>query len=121
MPKKMQRNKRGKAPMRSRTGLAAHSAHSVKELLTRRAPGLMRITAQSARQNFWSCWLSERLTPEICAKVSGVSAHRETLVIFAETAAWSARLRYALLELEHEIRAADPTLTAIKVRVLPRA
>jgi len=65
--------------------------------------------------------LSERLTPEICAKVSGVSAHRETLVIFAETAAWSARLRYALLELEHEIRAADPTLTAIKVRVLPRA
>ena len=121
MPKKMQRNKRGKAPMRSRTGLAAHSAHSVKELLTRRAPGLMRITAQSARQNFWSGWLSERLTPEIYAKVSGVSAHGETLVIFAETAAWSARLRYALLELEHQIRAADPALTAIKVRVLPRA
>jgi len=121
MPKKMRRNKRGNASMRSRTGLAAHSVHSVKELLARRAPGLMRITAQSARQDFWSCWLSERLAPEICAKVSGVSAHGATLVIFAETSAWSARLRYALLELEHEMRAADPTLIAIKVRVLPRS
>ena len=121
MPKKMQRNKRGKAPMRSRTGLAAHSVHSVKELLTRRTPGLMRVTAQSARQNFWSCWLSERLPADIRSKVSGLSARGETLVIFAETAAWSARLRYALLELEHEMRAVDPTLTVIKVRVLPRS
>ena len=87
----------------------------------RRAPGLMRITAQSARQNFWSCWLPERLPPELRAKVSGISARGGTLVVFAETAAWSARLRYALLELEHEMRAADPTLIAIRVRVLPRA
>ena len=87
----------------------------------RRAPGLMRITAQSARQHFWSCWLPERLPPELHAKVSGISARGGTLVVFAETAAWSARLRYALLELEHEMRAADSTLVAIKVRVLPRA
>ncbi|MGN6452056.1 MAG: hypothetical protein ACTHL7_03155 [Steroidobacteraceae bacterium] len=65
--------------------------------------------------------MSERLTAEICAKVSGVSAHGETLVIFAETAAWSARLRYAVLELEREMRTADPTLLTIKVRVLPRS
>ena len=43
-----------------------------------------------------------------------------TLVIFAETAAWSARLRYAILELQREIHAADPAVTAIEVRVLPR-
>jgi hypothetical protein len=53
-------------------------------------------------------------------KVSGISEHDGTLVIFAETAAWSARLRYAVLELEHELRAADPELIAVKVRVLPR-
>jgi hypothetical protein len=119
MPKKMSRNKRGKTPMRSRTGLISPRVHSVKDLLARRAPGLMRITAQSARQNFWSCWLSERLSPELRAKVSGITESAGTLVIFAETAAWSARLRYAVLELEHEIRAADPAVIEVKVRVLP--
>ena len=115
----MSRNKRGKAPMRSRTGLLSTRVHSVKDLLARRAPGLTRITAQSARQNFWSCWLSERLPAELRAKVSGISESAGTLVIFAETAAWSARLRYAVLELEHEIRAADPAVIEVKVRVFP--
>jgi len=94
--------------------------HSVKDLLARRAPGLTRITAHTTRQYFWSCWLSERLPPELRPKVAGVSESAGTLVIFAETAAWSARLRYAVLELEQEIRAADPALIAIRIRVLPR-
>ena len=106
--------------MRSRTGLSSLPAHSVKDLLARRVPALTRITAQAARQDFWNCWLSEHLPLEMRAKVSGVAERAGTLVIFAETAAWSARLRYALLALEREIRAADPTLTDIEVRVLPR-
>ena len=80
----------------------------------------MRVTAQSARQNFWSCWLSDHLPAELRARVSGITEHSGKLVIFAESAAWSARLRYAVLELEREIRAADPALTGIEVRVLPR-
>jgi hypothetical protein len=60
------------------------------------------------------------LPPEIRPKVSGVTERDGTLVVFAETAAWSARLRYVILELEREIRAADPAITAIEVRVLPR-
>ncbi len=107
--------------MRSRTGLISKQVHSVKDLLARRAPALMRVTAHAARQHFWSCWLSERLPPEIRARVSGVSESAGKLVIFAETAAWSARLRYAVLELEREMRAADSTLLEVKVRVLPRS
>ena len=106
--------------MRSRTGPTSTKLHSVKDLLARRAPALTRITAQTTRQNFWSCWLSERLPPELRSKVSGVTERGGTLVIFAATAAWSARLRYAVLELEREIRTADPALVEIKVRVLPR-
>ena len=120
MPKKMSRNKRGKPPMRSRTGLTSAPTHSVKELLARRVPSLTRVTAQASRQNFWNCWLSTHLPPEIRPRVSGVTERAGTLVIFAETAAWSARLRFAILELEREIRAADPALTDIEVRVLPR-
>jgi len=107
--------------MRSRTGLISSRVHSVKDLLARRAPSLIRITAQSRRQNFWNCWLSDHLPAELRARVSGVTQRAGTLVIFAESAAWSARLRYAVLELEHEIRAADPAVSAIKVRVLPRS
>ena len=121
MPKKMSRNKRGKPPMRSRTGLTSAPAHSVKDLLARHLPSLTRVTAQASRQNFWNCWLSTHLPPEIRTKVTGVTENDGQLVIFAETAAWSARLRYAILELEREIRAAAPALTDIAVRVLPRS
>ena len=107
--------------MRSRTGPISAPVHSVKDLLARRAPGLSRVTTQVARQNFWSCWFSARLPPEICPRLSGISERDGILTIFAESAAWSARLRYAVLELEREIRAADPSLLSIEVRVLPRS
>ena len=120
MPKKMSRNKRAKSPVRSRTGLVSAPVHSVKDLLARRAPGLISVTTQLARQNFWRSWLTARLPPELCPRLSGVSERDGTLTIFAETAAWCARLRFAVLELEREIRAADPALRSIEVRVLPR-
>ena len=106
--------------MSSRTALISAPVHSVKDLLAQRAPSLLRVTAQSARQKFWSCWLSERLPPEIYPRISGISEQDGRVVIFAETAAWSARVRYAVLELEHEMRAADAALTEVSVRVLPR-
>jgi hypothetical protein len=80
----------------------------------------MRITAQASRQNFWNCWLSTHLPTQLRSRISGVTERDGTLVVFATTAAWSARLRYALLELEREVRAADPAVSDIEVRVLPR-
>jgi len=47
-------------------------------------------------------------------------ARGHALVISAASAAWCARLRYALQELDPQIRAAAPQLTAIAVRVQPR-
>jgi len=44
----------------------------------------------------------------------------DTLVVFAESSAWSARLRYAVVEIEAQIRAAHPGITEITVRVLPK-
>ena len=120
MPKKRIRDKRGKPPMSSRTSLVSRKVDSVKELLARRLPGLSRVTNQAARQNFWEKWLSERLPSELRPRISGITERDATLVIFAETAAWSARLRFAVVELEPAIRAADPQLANIEVRVLPR-
>jgi len=119
MPKKQGRDKRVRLPMRSRTSPAAHKTDSVKELLARAAPALRRVTEQAARQSFWREWLAMHLPGVLDARISGVAERDGTLVIFAASAEWSARLRYALTELEGEIRAAAPELTAIKVRVLP--
>jgi hypothetical protein len=96
------------------------ATHSVKELLARVVPTLTRVTEAVNRENYWSTWLSQHLPEEIHARISGVSEQRGTLTVFAASPAWSARLRYALLELEPDIRAAGPALKNIQVRVLPR-
>jgi hypothetical protein len=80
----------------------------------------MRVTTQAARANFWSEWLSNRLPAEIRARVSGIVERDDTLVIFAESAAWSARLRFAVRELEREILTGAGGLTGVVVRVRPR-
>ena len=121
MPKKMSRNKRRVPPARSRAAGRAPRTHSVKDLLASGRTGLKRVTDQVSRSRFWSGWLAARLPPDLLSRVSGVAERAGVLVIFAESAAWSARLRYALPELEREIGSADAALSGIEVRVLPRA
>jgi len=121
MPKNRSRNKRGKPLVRTAAGLRPPRLHSVKELLARTAPGTTRVTDQAARQGFWSGWLCRHLPTEIGARISGVIERDGTLVIFAASAVWCARLRYSVQELEPQIRAAAPQLTAIAVRVQPRS
>jgi hypothetical protein len=107
--------------MRSGARREAVPTHSVKDLLARVVPTLTRVTEAASRQNYWGNWLSQHLPAEIHARISGVTEQRGTLVVFAESAAWSARLRYAVLELEPDIRAAGPEVTNVEVRVLPRS
>jgi Dna[CI] antecedent, DciA len=106
--------------MRSAAHPVPPPAHSVKDLLGRASPGLTRVTDQAARASFWNQWLTAHLAPEIRARVSGVVERDGELVIFAESAAWCARLRFMLLELEPDIRSAAPAITAVVARVLPR-
>jgi hypothetical protein len=96
-------------------------AHSVKELLTRTVPALTQVTEAAERGDFWLKWLTQHLTPELRQHVSGAAERDATLVVFAESAAWSARLRFALAELEPQIRAAGEALDGVRVRILPRS
>ena len=81
----------------------------------------MRVTDHEARASRWEKWLSGQLPAELFARISGISEEDGNLCIFAVSAAWSARLRYAVHELETAIRKVEPTLQTIEVRVLPRA
>jgi hypothetical protein len=80
-----------------------------------------QIADQSARQTFWREWLGSHLPPELEQRLCGAVERAGILTIFAESAAWAARLRYVVRELEAEIRAVSPEVDQVNVRVLPRA
>lgn len=108
------------ASKRSVSGSGSHSPHSVKDLLSRAAPVLSQAADRAARQAFWRPWLETRLPPELPPQITAITESDGTLVVFAASPAWSARLRYALQELQSQIRAAQPDIREVSVRVLPR-
>jgi hypothetical protein len=49
-----------------------------------------------------------------------VVERHDTLVIFTASAAWSARLRFAVAEIDAQLKRTHPGIAAVAVRVLPR-
>jgi len=60
------------------------------------------------------------LPREAAKHVSAVVERHDTLVIFTSSAAWSARVRFAVAEIEGQLKRAHPGITAVAVRVLPK-
>ena len=122
MPNRGSRNKRSASrnPLRERTG-SPRQPDSVKDVLARLSPTLTRVTDQAARQASWRSWLEAHLPKDLATRLSGIVEREGTLVLFAESAAWSARLRYAVQEIEAPLRAAHPGIAAVRVRVLPKS
>ena len=122
MPNKLRRDKRG-GTRNSATNVSKpfRSADSVKAVLGRLTPTLTRVSDQASRQTFWKQWLAQHLPTELTPHLSGVVEREHTLVIFAESAAWSTRLRYVMQELEPQIKQAQPTIQQVSVRVMPKA
>ena len=102
------------------SGPRPQAAHSVKDLLARAVPVLSQAADQTARQAFWRPWLETHLPPELPPKITGITERDGNLVVFADSPAWSARLRYALQEISTEIRQAQPDIKEVMVRVMPR-
>ena len=109
------------APQPRRPGSSPHSTHSVKDLLARAVPVLSQAADQSARQAFWRPWLEAHLPPGLPATITGITERDGKLVVFAESPAWSARLRYSLQELTAEIQGVQPDIKEVAVRVMPRS
>jgi hypothetical protein len=116
MPNKIKRNKPDKSRLRRRE----RSGDSVKNLLAGNNPALARLSEQAARQALWREWLDAHLPQEARAHVSGIVERHDTLVIFSSSAAWSARVRFAVAEIEAELKRAHPAIAQIEVRVLPQ-
>jgi hypothetical protein len=122
MPNKLRRNKRaGSRNLATNVSKPFRRADSVKEILAGVSPTLTRVSDQASRQVYWKEWLAKHVPAELTVRLSGVVEREDTLVIFAESAAWSARLRYVMQELEGEIKQARPTIKHVSVRVMPKA
>jgi len=122
MPNKLRRDNRG-GTRKLMTGVSKpfRKPHSVKEVLGRANPTLTRLHDQADRQSFWKQWLAQQLPAELTTRLSGVVERDDTLVIFTESAAWSARLRYLMQELQAAVKQAHPTIKRISVRVMPKS
>ncbi len=121
MPKELHRNKRGGSRNTRKTGSKRIvPPDSVKDLLARTHPTLSRVAEQASLQSWWRTWLTEHLPAELATRLSGIVERDGTLVVFTESAAWSARLRYLIQEIEPQIKQARPEIQQISVRVMPR-
>jgi hypothetical protein len=94
---------------------------SVKALLGRISQSsLTRVAEQRQAQQDWRSWLKKRLSSELDAHVTGVVENPTGLTVFADSAAWSARLRFVVAEFETEIREQNAALQKVVVKVMPR-
>lgn len=120
MPKRFPRLKPDTAAQSRRTARQAGGTKSVASLLQR--PGVMlgRIQEQARSQQDWHRWLQDHLPDKLGTHVTGAVEQPEKLVVFAESAAWSGRIRFALAELEAELEAARGPGGKVEVRVLPK-
>jgi hypothetical protein len=94
---------------------------NVKDLI-QKAPLLKKEAAQFFDvERQWRDFLGARLPDDLAARIAAVGSHPPQLTIYAESAAWSARLKYALAELEAAIRIQDPAIHSVVVKVKPAA
>jgi hypothetical protein len=93
---------------------------SVKELLQRSTPVLAGLQREALRQRDWLQWVQRELPAELAIHVTGVTEQAGALVIFAESAVWGVRLRYAAPQLLGVISAQQANIVAVRIRVAPR-
>ena len=67
----------------------------------------------------WREWIAQHVAEPLRARITGVVERDGALVIFTESAGWGVRLRYAMAELEPELRREHPQVSRVLVRVLP--
>jgi predicted nucleic acid-binding Zn ribbon protein len=94
---------------------------SVKALLSRISRNVATpVAEQRQAQQGWREWLKNRLPAHIETHVTGVVEREGTLTVFAESAAWSARVRIEMAELEAQIRERSADIGKLVVKVMPR-
>jgi len=121
MPKRSPRHNPEGSRLGSKSVSNSRTPVSVNSLLSRISQSALgKVATQRQAQQDWRSWLKNRLSSDIEAHITGVSESGEALTVFADSAAWSARLRFALADLESDIREEKAVIQKVIVKVLPR-
>jgi Dna[CI] antecedent, DciA len=102
----------------TRTLFASRSPRTIGELLTRGSV-TSRIDNQLKSQQSWTRWLRETVPTELSGHIVHAVLKESELVVFADTSAWSVRLRFALAAMDDAIRGRNADITRTQVRVMP--
>ncbi|MEP7243268.1 MAG: DciA family protein [Gammaproteobacteria bacterium] len=81
---------------------------------------LGRVAEQRQAQSDWRKWLQNKLPAQLDTHVSGVVERDETLVIFVGSAVWAARMKFAVAELDAQVRKENSAIRTITVKVMPK-
>ena len=85
-----------------------------------RLPLLQEVARQGAAASTCSVTVKQCLPDELAQHVQRVRLQQGRLVVMTESAAWAARLRYAVADAEARIRTAHPEVTTIAIKVSPQ-
>ena len=120
MPKKAGRDKKfgGQTRIRASRNASRHIP-GIAELLARQALSNVR-GRDAAADAAIAAWLPALLPADLQPHVTRVTLNGDELSIRADSAAWGARLRYALAALEPDLRARLHQVKALRVRVTLR-
>jgi hypothetical protein len=121
MPKRPPRNKNFRPRSETIRPYGQRAPFNVKDLLAKSGITSKGIAQFADQQSRWSSTLADTLDPALFERITGTGFEAGTLTVYVESAAWSARLRYALAECLPRLQEVDATLSAVSVRLRPRA
>ena len=116
MHKKPGPDKKTRARNRPARALYGKSPSQIKDLLSR-GPQLRELASRLPQQQSWVQWLRELVPAELATHIVNAVPKGAELVVFADSAAWCTRLRYALVAIEAQIAARDTAVQRTRVRV----
>ena len=120
MPKKAGRDKKFSGQTRTRAHRnAPRHIPGIAELLARQALSNVR-GRDAAADAAIAAWLPALLPADLQPHVTRVTLNGDQLSIRADSAAWGARLRYALAALEPDLRTRLSQVKTLRVRVTLR-
>ena len=115
------RNRRRTIPTSPARAPERHgNLNSVNDLLAHRS-GLRRIIDSIPAQLSWAEWLRAAVTAPLADHIVSAVPKSAELVVFADSAAWATRLRYALAALLPDITTRDAAISRTTVRVQMRS
>jgi len=93
---------------------------TVGDLISARLPALAQRALSAPEASEWHVTVMKALGADLANKVNAITLNSGRITVLADSSAWAARMRFALAEIEPEVRKVTPDFRELVVRVRPR-